>query len=141
MTRLVTVICRHNQARSVMAAASLIRFFSDPSVSSAGIEAVEGRRIPQSILELAENWGLDLPDVLSHSLRAVERQLVKSDFVVVAEDEFIPRIIDIGIAPHRILSMQDQRFENSLIPFDPIGHGSPSENSRPRVSSADRTHH
>jgi len=125
MSPSATVICRHNQARSVMAAASLSRFFPDLSVSSAGIEAVDGQRIPQTILNLADAWGLDVRDVLSHSLQAVEGQLVTSDFVVVAEDEFIPRTVDIGVAPHKILSMQDQHFEHALIPFDPIGQGSP----------------
>jgi len=107
-----------------MAAASLSRFFPGFSVSSAGIEAVDGQRIPQTILNLADAWGLHLVDVVSHSLQAVEEQLVTSDFVVVAEDEFIPRTIDIGVVPHKILSMQDQRFEHALIPFDPIGQGS-----------------
>ena len=124
MSPLATIICRHNQARSVIAAASLSRFFPDLSVSSAGIEAVDGQRIPQTILNLADAWGLDVGDIISHSLQAVEKQLVASDFVVLAEDEFIPRAVDIGVAPHKILSMQDQRFEHALIPFDPIGQGS-----------------
>lgn len=106
-----------------MAAAALSRFFPDLKISSAGIEAVEGQRIPQSILNLADAWGLDVLDVVSHSLQAVQEQLVESDFVIVAEDEFIPHLIDIGVAPQKILSMQDQRFEHALIPFDPIGQG------------------
>ena len=121
MTRTISVVCRLNQARSVMAAAALSRFFPDLEVASAGIEAVEGQRIPQSILNLADAWGLDVLDVVSHSLQAVEGQLNSSDFVVVAEDEFIPVIIDIGVPPQRILSMQDQRFDRAVIPFDPIG--------------------
>ena len=119
----IAVICRHNQARSVMAAAAVTRFFPDFRVSSAGIEAIEGQRIPQSILNLADSWGLDVLDFVSHSLQAVEEQLVTSDFIVVAEDEFIPHIIDFGVAPQKILSMQDQRFDHALVPFDPIGQG------------------
>lgn len=121
MNHLVSVVCRHNQARSVMAAAALSRFFPSLTVSSAGIEAVEGQRIPQSILNLADAWGLDVLDVFSHSLQAVAEQLIASDFVVVAEDEFIPHLIDIGVATQKILSMQDARFDHALIPFDPIG--------------------
>ena len=123
MSRLVTVVCRHNQARSVMAAAALSKFFPELHIFSAGIEAVDGQRIPQSILNLATAWGLDVLDVVSHSLQAVEGQLIGSDFVVVAEDEFIQHIIDIGVAPHKILSMEDQRFDHALRPFDPIGQG------------------
>jgi len=124
MSKSVAVVCRYNQARSVLSAAALSRYFPGSDVVSAGIEAVEGQRIPQSILNLADAWGLDVWDVLSHSLQAVEEQLVASDFVVVAEDEFISYIIDIGVFPEKILSMQEQRIDYTLIPFDPIGQAS-----------------
>ncbi len=123
MTRLVTVVCRHNQARSVLAAAAIKRYFPNLEVASAGIEGVEGQRIPQSILNLAEAWGLEVLDTVSHSLQAIQDQLVESDFVVIAEDAFAPHIIEAGVAPQKILSMQDQRFDHSVIPFDPIGQG------------------
>ena len=121
MNRLITTVCRHNQARSVLAASAIGRFFPNIEVTSAGIEGVEGQRIPQSILNLAEAWGLDVPDVVSHSLEAAQSRLFRSDLVIVAEDEFIPMVLDIGIASNKVLSMQDSRFDHSLIPFDPIG--------------------
>ena len=106
-----------------MAAAALGRYFPNIEIASAGIAAVEGQRIPQSILTLADSWGLDVIDVVSHSLEGAQAQLISSDFVIVAEDEFIPHILEVGVAAQRILSMQDQRFDHSLIPFDPIGQG------------------
>lgn len=106
-----------------MAAAALTRFFPDLDVFSAGIEAVEGQRIPQSILNLADAWGLKVQDVVSHSLQSNEQRLIASDFVVVAEDEFVSHILEIGISPHKILSMQDPRFDHAVVPFDPIGQG------------------
>ena len=123
MSGLVTVVCRHNQARSVMAAAALRRFFPNLEVVSAGIAAVEGQRIPESILNLADLWGLQVTDPVSHSLVGVQEQLLSSNFIVVAEDEFISNIVDMGIPPERILSMQDQSFDHAFIPFDPIGQG------------------
>ena len=123
MNRLITVVCRHNQARSVMAAAALGRYFPELEVASAGIAGVEGQRIPQSILNLVDAWGLKTVDLVSHSLEAVHERLLASDFVVVAEDDFISNIVQRGISPQRILSMQDQRFNRALIPFDPIGQG------------------
>ena len=117
----LAVVCRHNQARSVMAAAALRRYYPDVEVISAGIEAVEGQRIPESILNLADAWGLDVLEVISHSLSAVKEQLVASDLVVVAEDEFISYLIELGVHPQKILSMQDKRFEHAVIPFDPVG--------------------
>ena len=120
---MITVVCRHNQARSVLAAAALRRFFPTLEVASAGIEGVEGQRIPQSILNLADAWGLDVLDVVSHSLEAVQDKLLRSSLVIVAEDEFIPHIVAFGIAPERVLSMQDRRLDHAVIPFDPIGQG------------------
>jgi len=123
MSGLIAVVCRHNQARSVMAAAALKRFFPTAEVFSAGVAAVEGQRIPQSILNLAESWGLDVGDLFSHSLEGAQEQLLLSDFVIVAEDDFIPNLLDLGVNPKNILSMQDKRFAHELIPFDPIGQG------------------
>ena len=124
MSRLITVVCRHNQARSVMAAAALSRFFPDLDVTSAGVQAINDQRIPDSILNLAESWGLPVVDAVSHSLDMAKQSLLNSDFVIVAEDEFVQEIVDLGVEPCRVLSMQDQRFAHSLIPFDPIGRGS-----------------
>lgn len=123
MNPLVTVVCRHNQARSVLAAAALTRYFPGIRVASGGIQAVDGQRIPQSILDLAESWGLEIPGVFSRSLDAIQEQLLDSAYVVVAEDEFVPHIIALGVSPEKVLSMQDKRFDHELIPFDPIGQG------------------
>ncbi len=124
MSLVLTVVCRHNQARSVIAAAALSRFFPDLDVASAGIQAIDGQRIPESILNLADAWGLTVLDEVSHSLEAANQRLLNSDFVVVAEDDFVQYIVDLGVDPQRVLSMQDHRFDHTLIPFDPIGHGS-----------------
>jgi len=107
-----------------MAAAALGRYFPDFDVGSAGVEAVDGQRLPQSVLNLAEAWGLEVQDVMSHSLEAVRERLFNSDFIVVAEDDFIPRVVDLGVTREMVLSMQDRRFSHSFIPFDPIGKGS-----------------
>ncbi len=124
MSLAVTTVCRHNQARSVMAAAVLHRYFPEMDISSAGVSAVEGQRIPQAILKLAELWDLEVLDVSSHSLEASADSLRASDFVVVAEDDFASAIVELGVEPRKVLSMQDKRFDHALIPFDPIGHGS-----------------
>ena len=76
MSRLITVVCRHNQARSVMAAAALPRYFPNVEVASAGIAALEGQRIPQSILNLADAWGLEVQDVVSHALQDAQERLL-----------------------------------------------------------------
>ena len=123
MSLSVTTVCRHNQARSVLAAAAITRYFPRIRVASAGIQAIEGQRIPQSILELANSWGLEVPDVYSHSLETVQEQLFSSDYVVVAEDDFISSIVALGVSPEKVLSMQDARFDHELVPFDPIGQG------------------
>ena len=106
-----------------MAAAVLTRYFSEINVVSAGIAGVEGQRIPESILNLADTWNLNVQDTVSHSLHEVKDHLLASDFVVVAEDQFITYIVDFGVPVQKILSMQDTRFDHNFIPFDPIGYG------------------
>ena len=123
MRKRITVVCRHNQARSVVAAAALNRYFPEMDVSSAGIAAMEGQRIPQSILNLCENWGLEVGEVVSHSLQGAENHILSADYIIVAENEFISEVVSMGVSPARILSMQDPRFDHDLIPFDPIGKG------------------
>ena len=125
MENSVTVVCRHNQARSVISAAAALRFFPGIGVASVGVSAREGSAIPRSILDLADFWGLQLVSRVSHALDYAHEQLLRSDYVVVAEDDFIQGIVDVGVEPARVLSMQDTRFGHSHIPFDPIGmtHG------------------
>lgn len=120
---IITVVCRHNQARSVLASAAIARHFLNVDVISAGVNAVDGQRIPQSILELANTWGLNVLDLVSHSLQDVEQQILTSEFVIVAEDEFKASIVKLGFAAEKVLSMQDERFDHEFIPFDPIGQG------------------
>lgn len=108
----------------MMAAAALSRYFPGIEVISAGIQGVEGQRIPQSILDLAETWGLYIADMVSHSTLNMREKLLSSEFIIVAEDEFIAAIVNLGVSPQKILSMQDRRFDHALIPFDPIGQRS-----------------
>jgi protein-tyrosine-phosphatase len=121
MNRHITVVCRHNQARSVSAAAGLARFFPEISSGSVGVLAVDREPVPPLVLGLLDEWGLQAQDVVSHSLVGAKEKVLNSDFVIVAEDHFIEEVLNLGVNRSKILSMQDYRFAEELIPSDPIG--------------------
>lgn len=118
----IAVVCRYNQARSVISSAVLARYFPDAKILSAGIDAVDGSPIPESILEIASSWGINLPYLTSISTSSVVQDLQEADFIVVAENEFIPILMEVGISDTKIKSMQDEIFTHAFVPFDPIDH-------------------
>ena len=118
----IAVVCRYNQARSVISSAVLARYFPDAKISSAGIDAVDGSPIPESIIEIANNWGIKLPYLTSISTSSVVADLQEADFIVVAENEFIPILTEFGISDQKVKSMQDEIFAHAFIPFDPVDH-------------------
>lgn len=118
----IAVVCRYNQARSVISSAVLSRYFPDAKILSAGIDAVDGSPIPESIIEIANNWGIELPYLTSISASAAVADLQEADFIVVAENEFIPILTELGISDQKVKSMQDEIFAHAFIPFDPVDH-------------------
>ena len=118
----IAVVCRYNQARSVISSAVLSRYFPDAKILSAGIDAVDGSPIPESIIEIANNWGIKLPYLTSISASAAVADLQEADFIVVAENEFIPILTELGISDQKVKSMQDEIFAHAFIPFDPVDH-------------------
>jgi protein-tyrosine-phosphatase len=118
----IAVVCRYNQARSVISSAVLARYFPGAKILSAGVNAVDASPIPESILEIASNWGINLPYLTSISTSSVVQDLQEADLIVVAENEFIPILTEMGISDTKIKSMQDEIFAHAFIPFDPIDH-------------------
>jgi len=116
----IAVVCRYNQARSVLAAAALGRYFPFAKISSAGVNAEDGSPIPESIVSIAQYWGIDLSHTVSRSVPTAAADLKEADLIIVAESEFATELVEMGIFPEKILSMQDDRFLHAFIPFDPV---------------------
>lgn len=86
----VLYVCRANQCRSAIAAASLRKFIrevaptSGINVASAGTWASQGASVPASIIELANSIGL--PGLSRHRTRRIDYNIIQSaDIVIVME--------------------------------------------------------
>lgn len=86
----VLYVCRANQCRSAIAAASLRKVIreiaptSGINVTSAGTWASEGANVPASIIELANSIGL--PGLSRHRTRRIDYSIIQSaDIVIVME--------------------------------------------------------
>lgn len=122
----VVVLCRYNQARSIIAASILESLFPLVQFSSGGINAVDGDLIPESIIRIAEEWGIQLNSDCSKSLLAARSELLEANLVIIAETEFLNEIPTGYLDGKQVLSMQDSRFSSRFIPFDPI-NANPSQ--------------
>jgi len=116
----IAVICRLNQARSILVAAYLSRLLPHHTVISAGIQATDGKEIPMEIQMFAQKWGMPLEKNFSQSVESLREQILQAKFVIVAENTFAESLIDLGVSPSKIASMQDSIFDFNEIPSDPI---------------------
>lgn len=116
----VITLCRYNQARSIIASSTLASVFPVVYSSSAGINAIDNNPIPESIVRIAREWGIQLNSGNSRSLLAAETDLSEADLVIVAELGFLNEIPAQYLVGKQIFSMQDSRFSPQFIPVDPI---------------------
>ena len=116
----LAVICRLNQARSIVVAAYLARVLPNYRIVSAGIQAIDGQRIPMSVTLLAENWGIPIAKDYSDSIESIQKEIMQAELVIVAEDLFAQSIVDLGLAASKIESMQSSIFDPDQIPIDPV---------------------
>jgi protein-tyrosine-phosphatase len=120
------VLCRYNQARSIIASSVLATLFPLVHFSSAGINAVDGNHIPDSVRLIAKEWNIQLRSDRSRSLLAVQSELLAVDLIIIAETGFLSEIPSEYLEGKQVLSMQDSRFSPQFVPIDPI-NASPFE--------------
>ncbi len=118
----IFVICKYNQARSIIAAAAIRRFFPECQVISGGIFAKTGSAIPMSILGIIEEW--DLPEI-DHASRNITDlpPMSAKDFVLCADQEvadyFRKHFLKIAVET-RVSVLKDFAFDPKEIPSDPV---------------------
>jgi protein-tyrosine-phosphatase len=116
----VVVVCRYNQARSVIAEAFIREFFPKIRVSSAGIQAKSGQGIPKSVVDYANSIGVKIGTKISRNMPDSSLEFQSSDLVLVAEEKFASAVIPLVRQSCRIVSLQDSRLPSWIIPSDPI---------------------
>lgn len=68
----VLVVCRYNQARSIVIGAMIRKLFPQIDVVTAGIEAPHGKGIPGSTEALCREWNLPQFDRISIAIEKLE---------------------------------------------------------------------
>ena len=88
----IIVVCKHNQARSIMMAALMRRFYPDYAVLSAGVKADTGGSIPAAIREIADIWGLEITEDFSQNYADICACATIEDLVLAADSEVAEQI-------------------------------------------------
>jgi protein-tyrosine-phosphatase len=115
----VLVVCRYNQARSIVVGALLRKLFPQLLVTTAGIEAPDGSSIPTISMDLCERWGLQSYDRVSKDLsRFSDTTSFKH---ILAADEFVYNHLKDTATEIPIGLLTSYSPDDLLVPIDPTG--------------------
>jgi protein-tyrosine-phosphatase len=117
--RKILVVCKHNQARSIIIAAVLRRFYGDHIIQSAGTQAKHLGPIPTSIREIADRWGLDIVEDFSQNFLDVASDLTESDLILAADASVAQEITAID-SSRTVVTITDFTPSAELSPRDPF---------------------
>lgn len=117
--KVCAIVCRFNQARSIISGAILRNLFPQLHVITSGFEAPSGSSIPQSIIQIANFWGLERYDRTSRRLDFDE--LITKSAYVLAADELVLDHMSVYDSKLAISKMSDFADDKVLIPIDPTG--------------------
>ena len=114
----VHVVCRLNQARSVIAAGALRQLFPDFEFFSSGIQAQSGKPIPQIISEIAHRWNIEGID--HFSMQFGEREEIRSGDLILAADSEIFEYLSPMSIPGKLLDVSTFSLSEFFSPEDPV---------------------
>lgn len=114
------VICRQNQARSIIAAATLRKFFTNKEIASFGIEANTGQPIPHSIATLARNWSLGSFDRTSKAVD--DAWLSSNNASILSADEIVTEVLTPINEKLKITTLTQLADDYRISPADPAGY-------------------
>lgn len=114
----VHVVCRLNQARSIIASAALRKIYPNLKIYSSGISAQNGGPIPKITLEIAERWGLTNLDH-SSTLFQSEEPILKGDLVICADDSIFQNLFKFDLNC-KLVNVLDYVLADFLVPSDPV---------------------
>lgn len=120
----ILVVCRYNQARSILAGAVIRKLFPEIEVVTAGIEAQTGQPIPIVTSELCSWWGLPKYDRLSQSLADTFSVNPAREFdAILAADGYVKEEI-LKLEPSsKIVDLSECAEDDLFRPIDPTGFG------------------
>ena len=113
----VLVVCRFNQARSILIGALLRKLFPDLRVTTAGIEAIDNLAIPASTAEICLRW--NLPNFDRHSKSIESTHSNQNWDAVLAVDELVFSRLQQGPFTENLHLLADYSNFPQSIPIDP----------------------
>jgi protein-tyrosine-phosphatase len=116
----VTIACKYNQARSIIGAAVIRKWYPDLEVISTGINATLGGLIPLQIRQIADQWALPITETFSTPIGEVIEQVAQSELIIGADEEVTTRLIELFPNIHPV-NLQDQAQDFDFVPKDPSG--------------------
>lgn len=115
----LVIVCRFNQARSIVVAAMLRKFFPDLQITTCGVEGEDGKPIPIISADLCESWGLKEYDRISRSLSALEE--CSSQDLILAADDWVYEQIRLHFPHLSTSNLLSYAADAQLAPMDPTG--------------------
>ena len=114
----VHVVCRLNQARSIVASGALRQLFPDLEFFSSGIQAQSGKPIPQIITEIAHRWSVE--EIDHFSMQFGEREEIRSGDLILAADSQIFEYLSNFPLPGKLVDVSTYSLSEFLSPEDPV---------------------
>lgn len=114
----VLIVCRFNQARSVVVGAALRKLFPEIQIVTAGIEAGHGKQIPEITSQLCAEWRLPNFDRISI---ATERLNLLEFDAILAVDQYVYDCLKPDVLEGMLYSLYQYSDSHSLLPIDPTG--------------------
>ena len=115
----IHIVCRHNQARSIIGAAAIRKFFPEITVVSSGVEANPETPIPKSALEIARMWDLEVMEEQSTPFLDVHDSIKDSDLVLAA-DSYVAEKIRSFNPKLNVKEFKDFVQRPELVAVDPV---------------------
>jgi len=113
----VHIVCKFNQARSIVASALVRKLYPELPVFSSGIIAHDGAPIPQFIANIAHRWGLEKFDPIS-TLFELGEPVRDGDLVICADTEIFEHLALLNL-PGTLVDVTQFSLNVALIPSDP----------------------
>jgi protein-tyrosine-phosphatase len=116
----ILIVCRLNQARSIITSSFVRKHFPGAIVTSAGVQAVTGSPIPKLILDTATQWNLQVEEESSINIRDVRHQEMWD--LIICSDNGVARQVEIlGVPAREMFYLTEFADHQSLIARDPVG--------------------
>jgi protein-tyrosine-phosphatase len=116
----ILVVCRLNQARSIIISAFIRKHFPEAEVESAGVQAISGEAIPKLIEDIAETWNLTIVESYSRNIRHLQNE-EPWDLVICSDNNVAHQVEVLGVQSRHMVYLAEYADHPALVVNDPVG--------------------